>query len=382
MRVVVLANYQADRQPSMLRFVHLLHDELAARGVDTDLWQPPAVVGGRTEMDGGLHTWLGYADKYALYPPRLRRAVRRCDPRETVVHVCDHSNAVYVPSIAAVPHVVTCHDLIAVRAAFDEFPAERTRWSGRRLQERILAGLRAADRIVCDSESTRADVQRLVRPGDHRVMAPGLGAAFTPVAPDEARTRLAPLGVKVSRPYLLHVGGTQWYKNRAGVLDIYTALVDRMPDAPPLVMVGRPLSNALARRVQLSDLSNRVVVLSSVSDAQLAALYSSAALLLFPSLVEGFGWPVLEAMACGCRVVASNRAPMTEVGGDVATYVDPQRAPEAAIAIARVLLESGTQRHARATAGLARAAKFTTRAMVDGYLDVYREALDRHRSAA
>ena len=391
LRVALVSNYVADEQRSMQRFGDLLHRELTAEGVDVQTWRPPAYVGGRAPARG-VGKWLGYVDKFVLYPPRLRSGARQHPDMPTVVHVCDHSNAIYVPWLRRVPHVVTCHDLIAVRAALGEFAAERTRWSGRRLQQMIRAGLRQADRIVCDSDATRRDVQRLVHPGEYAVIAPGLSPSFARVPHDEALASLQPLRPAAcdpaawdrvtAGPYLLHVGGNQWYKNRAGLVDTYRALVERMPAAPPLVIVGKPLPQQLADDVTAGALNGRVIALDSVGDRELAALYSRAALLLFPSLAEGFGWPVLEAMACGCRVVTSNRPPMTEVGGDAAAYCDPENPKAAAAVVEAVLREPDAECRTRVSEGLARAVRFSSRAMARAYLSVYHEAVDRRKHAA
>jgi glycosyltransferase involved in cell wall biosynthesis len=393
LRVVLVANYEADGQPSMQRFAGLLQQELAAQGLDVETWRPPAILGGRGTGQRGVQKWLGYADKFVLYPPRLRQAARRSARTPTIVHVCDHSNAIYVPWIRDVPHVVTCHDLLAVRRALGEFPGESTRWSGRRLQQMIRRGLRQSACIVSDSEATRSDVRRLVG-GTHKnaVIHPAVAAAFTRQSPGDALDRMIRLrpDTRVAvdwprmalRPCLLHVGGDQWYKNRAGLIDIYSALVGRMPDAPPLVLVGKPLTGELMDAICARGLGDRIAAFSGVTDLDLAALYSSAALLLFPSLAEGFGWPVAEAMACGCRVVTSGRAPMTEIAGDAATYIDPEDHATAAATVERVLNESDADRKARVAAGLARAARFSGRAMATAYLAVYREVLGARPNAA
>jgi glycosyltransferase involved in cell wall biosynthesis len=127
--------------------------------------------------------------------------------------------------------------------------------------------------------------------------------------------------------------------------------------------------------IDSSRLSDRIVELPDPSDTDLAALYSSAALLLFPSLAEGFGWPVLEAMACGCRVVAANRAPLTEIAAGAATYIDVEDAKGAAAVVAKVLAESNRDRETRLAAGRSRAGRFRRDAMIDDYVRVYRDLL-------
>jgi glycosyltransferase involved in cell wall biosynthesis len=95
-------------------------------------------------------------------------------------------------------------------------------------------------------------------------------------------------------------------------------------------MAGQPFMREM-RRFQYDNAAGRdVIELIDPSNEELQALYSCANLMLFPSLQEGFGWPIIEAQACGCPVVTSNRMPMTEIGGDAATYIDPDNIQEAA----------------------------------------------------
>jgi glycosyltransferase involved in cell wall biosynthesis len=272
--------------------------------------------------------------------------------------------------------MVTCHDLLAVRSARAEFAQNRTRWSGRLLQRAIIQGLRHAGAIVCDSQATREDVLRIVAIAHGRVgmIYPGVAPTFRPrtaeVSPPIRQF------VTAGRPYLLHVAGNQWYKNRTGLLAIYAKLVERLPAAPLLVLAGQPLPPEITSLVSATGMSHRIVEFENPTDADLAALYSSAALLLFPSWAEGFGWPVLEAMACGCRVVAAERPPLPEIGGDAPTYIDPGNASVAADVVARVLDEPTVERDAHVAAGFARVSQFRCERMVDAYIRTYRAVLD------
>jgi glycosyltransferase involved in cell wall biosynthesis len=177
--------------------------------------------------------------------------------------------------------------------------------------------------------------------------------------------------------FILHVGDSAWYKNRAGLVAIFARLAGQRQDVPLLVLVGPPLSPGLVATVSASGGSGRVVELADVAEADLAALYSCAELLLFPSLAEGYGWPVLEAMACGCRIVASNRAPIPEIGGDAPAYFDPGDEAVAVATVARVLDESAADRRAHVETGLARARLFSCDAMIDAYMQTYLELLNR-----
>jgi glycosyltransferase involved in cell wall biosynthesis len=275
---------------------------------------------------------------------------------------------------------VTCHDLLAVRSALGEIPQNPTRWSGRILQKLVLRGLATARVIACDSEATHRDVLRLVNGAGGRssVLQIGLNARFHPVPGDEARRRvLALMGERgKSTPgfarFVLHVGDDSWYKNRQGVVEIFSQL-HRSSEQPDLwlVMVGKPLDAGLKKRIQEAGIRDRVLELSGVPHEDLCAIYSAAEMLLFPSLQEGFGWPVIEAQACGCRVVTTNRPPMNDVGGDAAAYLDPEDISASLDVVLNVLYEDGGQRQARVGRGLANAAKHSTGAMLAGYLALY-----------
>src|SRR5262249_10073651 len=130
MRVLLVSNYRNDRQESMLRFATALADGLRSLNIEVDLIRPEPWFGRLRSGARGVAKWLGYLDKFLLFPPRLRRLAATAD----VVHICDHSNAMYVRHVTHRPLLVTCNDLLAVRSALGEFPRHRTGWTGRMLQ--------------------------------------------------------------------------------------------------------------------------------------------------------------------------------------------------------------------------------------------------------
>jgi glycosyltransferase involved in cell wall biosynthesis len=376
MKVLLVSNYQFDHQESMLRFAAALAGGLCAAGVDVQLVRPEPFFGRLQPGGSGLGKWFGYLDKFIVFPTRLRRLAASVD----LVHICDHSNAMYVPHVQAHPHLVTCNDMLAIRSARGEFPQNRTGWSGRILQGWILSGLRRARRLTCISEATRRDVLRLTghRPESVSVTSMGQNFAYAPVtevAEVVARRRrgepfdagvLARFGLP-AEPYILHVGGGQWYKNREGVLAIHRELRRRLgARVPRLVMVGPPCSD--------SEVETR----RNVDNAALAALYSGAELLLFPSLEEGFGWPIIEAQVCGCRVLTTGKDPMQEVGAAAAVYLpNPADAAAGATAVETLLAQNETEHASLVRAGLENASRFSTARMIDEYLAIYRSVVDQ-----
>lgn len=356
----------------MQRFAGLLDSGFRDAGHETQLIRPPVVVGALPAR-GTAAKWLGYVDQFVVFPALLKKAVEWAD----VVHICDHSNAFYIKYVHHRPHVVTCHDMLAIRSALGEIACHRTSWTGRRLQNMILRGLQAAGRtghIACVSEATCLDILRVARVPRDSVshIYNGLNFPYAPLDATQARREVEKFGIRAKQRFILHVGGNSWYKNRLGALKIFSALKSR-PEGRhlSLVMAGQPITSEMRSFLRKNASGSDVMELVNPSNEELRALYSSADLMLFPSLQEGFGWPIIEAQACGCPVVTSDRLPMTEVGGDAATYIDPDDVDSAASAIARKVCE----RDQPCKKSLRNVERFSASQMISSYLSLHETLL-------
>lgn len=379
MRVLLIGNFVLDRQESMLRFAALMAAGLRKAGHEVITWspEPRAVRLLKSYRYGGAAKFVGYFDKFVLFPRRIRQKLESLGA--DIVHIVDHGNSVYAPLFADRPLLTTCHDLMQIRAARGEFPQHRLSPLGRRYQQWILRHIERLPLVVCPSQKVAGDVQRLAHLPASRVhvIPHALNFPYRRSAPSAARAivarllrerRLPPdLLFRGDRGFLLNVGGGQWYKNRRGLLDIYAELRRRLSPPPRLLMVGKPLTADRIAQAQELGLGDDLVHIYGVSELQLQALYSLAEAFVFPSWEEGFGWPVAEAQACGCAVFTSDRAPMTEVGGDAAGYIDPGD-PEAA---ARRIVELWPRREELAVRGLLRAPGWTQEVMIDRYVATY-----------
>lgn len=373
MKVLLIGNYIPDAQQSMQRFVAVVEATLSQEGHEVRVACPPVYLG-RWTRSTRLQKWCGYLDKLVIFPSVLKPTVEWAE----IVHICDHSNAFYVRYLRNKPHLLTCHDVLAIRSALGDTPGHETRWSGRRLQRMILSGMERAQHIACDSEATLSDLLRVAPSVRNRVsrIYIGLNYPFRPMPKLEAETRINRLDRRL-RPgrFVLHVGGNQWYKNRLGVLDIFSQLrLSEEEGDLMLVMAGKEWTEEMRSFVDEHNLGDSIVKATEISNEGLRALYSSARFLLFPSLQEGFGWPILEANACGCPVATSNRAPMTEVAGDAAIYVDPDQ-PQLA---AKIITEALKNRRGLRDASLTNAERFKTSGMINAYLELYRSLLEKH----
>lgn len=368
--VLLIGNYPPDRQQSMHRFGMMLLDGLAAAGIQAELVQPQPFFGRFRYAGGFAAKWLAYIDKFILFPRRLRSKLKTAP---ALVHICDHSNAMYARHIRCVPVVATCHDLLAVRGALGEktdCPASPT---GRLLQRWIISGLEEVAVIGCVSQATLEDARRLVprRDGKPRLelISLGLNYPYRELPLPEARARLAKYSVLASgTAFALHVGSNLRRKNREGVLRIFARCKDQWNGL--LVFAGEPLSDALRALGRELGVLERVVEIPDATTELLETLYNSATALLFPSTYEGFGWPIAEAHACGCPVICANRAPMTEVAGNAGLTHEVE--DEAGFAADLLRLTDPAERQRWSARALENAKRFSAARMISEYCELYR----------
>jgi glycosyltransferase involved in cell wall biosynthesis len=318
-RILVIGNYPADRQQSMARFADLLA-RLYSPCAQVLLVKPVVVFGGLPGSIPFLRKYLAYIDKLFLFPLWLvlhSRSYR-------LVHIADHGNAFYSFCCPPKRCTVTCHDLLAVRGALgDSSIACEASPIGIWLQRLVMAGLRHAGALTFVSKASYGDYLRLcgAPPSQRHAVIPNpLNAPFTPDPvgfPLEAQERrLIP-----AAPYLLMVGSALPRKNRRLG---FRLLLELGADSPySLVVAGAPLTSTEQAFIAEHQLTSRVVEIVRPSHALLHHLYCRAHALLFPSVAEGFGWPLIEAQACGCPVIASNTTSIPEVAGDAALYSGP-----------------------------------------------------------
>lgn len=290
----------------------------------------------------------------------------------------DHPGVLFVPShVIPIVHppvcVVTLHDL-----GYLAFPEAHT--ARRRLELHLTTrwSLHAARRVIAISSATRNDlVQHYgADPARIDVVHHGLGGEFRPAEPEAIAAVRAHYQLPAN--YLLYIGTIQPRKNLARLIAAFAQAL-AAPGAPPdlqLVIAGRRgwLTEQIERQAVALGIGRRVRFLGYLPDADLPALISGALAFTFPSLYEGFGMPVLEAMACGTPVLCSNTSALPEVAGDAALLVDPHTDEAIAAGIIRLISEPHLRAELR-TRGLAHAAGFTWERCARATLDVLRAAV-------
>lgn len=276
-----------------------------------------------------------------------------------------------LPLVCPVPGVVTVHDL-----GYLVYPEAHTRFDRWYLDWTTRRHTRVAAHLLADSEATQRDLVRHYGADPQRisVVYPGLDPLFRPVE-DPGRLAAVRQRYHLARDYVIHVGTLQPRKNLPRLLDAFEVLPRYLPTTrpvPQLVLVGKRgwLADPIVARAEAME--ERVRLLGHVAREDLPALLSGARALVMPSLYEGFGFPVLEAMACGTPVVASNVSSLPEVAGEAALLVDPHDTEALTEALVRVLTDVELRQSLRQR-GLQRARQFTWRAAAEETLRVLKE---------
>lgn len=367
MKVLLVGNYPFDGATSMHIWSHALLRELRQRHVDVQLIAPRPLLGRIKPSAHGVGKWLGYIDRFVIFPSALRSAASRAD----LVHLCDHGAAMYAPMIKGRPVVVTCHDMIAVRGSRGELPELRSSWFGGFLQRWICHGLQRATRVVCVSQATWNDAQRILQEdGNLCVILNGLNHPFQPLASSEVDRRLADL-TSIRAPFVLHLGSNAAYKNREGVLRTF-AKAAAGTDLQ-LVIAGETLNPNLFELACTLGIEGRIAQIAKPHADLIEALYNRAVCLLFPSHYEGFGWPPIEAQACGCPVVASNIPPFAEMLEQSAVLKPVEDESGMADAIRRLAHDESFREELRQRGFMNVRTRFDPSRMMDEYLSLYRE---------
>ncbi len=303
---------------------------------------------------------------YLAYPRRCRRLMG--GEEAGVAHILDHS---FAHLLKEVPRgwktVVTVHDLIPLRDSAGMTPGQVARFRGK------MEMLRGADRLVAVSGSTGDDLIGLlgIPPGKVEVIPNGVERRAEGGAGGRVVSLLEDGGGEV--PFtVLSVGLAVPRKNLGILPEAFRAYLGAGGRKARLVRVGDALPRGLVGEIEGVLGAGGVIECGRVGDGELRWLYENADALIFPSRYEGFGLPVLEAMAAGCAVVASSVASHREVGGDCVRYFDPEDAAGAGLALAEVSV-GGKGLERRVAAAKVRAAEFTWERHLEGLFRIYGE---------
>ena len=362
LRIAIVADYAEEGWPSMDLVADMLLQRLGrehAAAVAATLIRPP--MPRRLTRLGLANGRIAMLDRAIARQWDYPRSLAARDGFD-IYHVIDHSYAHLVHALPAGRAIVTCHDVDAFRSVLEPHDERRSlpfRW----MSKRILDGLRKAAHVPCDSEATRdALVSRAGFSPDRLSVIPhgadpGGSPEADPATDFEAGRILGPRqGVE-----LLHVGSTIDRKRIDILLQVFASVRAARPDAR-LIRLGGPFTGAQRALARDLGIAGAIAVLPFVDRGTLAAIYRRAALTLLPSEREGFGLPLVESLACGTPMVASDIPVLREIGGEAVEYCPLEQVPRWRDTVLALLKERDTDSGAwreRKARGVARASEFS-----------------------
>ncbi len=327
MHIVIFVHPEFLGSQSMPRYANMLAEGMRKRKHDVEIWTAKRFFH-KLPTPFFLKKWLGYLDQFILFPIEVKMKLLKCS-HDTLFVFADQALGPWVPLVSKRPFVVHCHDFMAQKSALGKIPENKVNFSGKLYQQIIRNGYQKGENFICVSKKTKKDLLQFLEatPKISRVVYNGLNQNFKPGNKKEIRSELSlKFKIDLNEGYILHVGGNQFYKNRKGVLKIYDAWRQFYNLNLPLIMIGSNPNEELMKINEESKYKDSIHFITNVGDEDLKSFYQGASLFLFPSIDEGFGWPIAEAMASGCPVVTTGEAPMNEVGGDFGKYIP--RMPE------------------------------------------------------
>jgi glycosyltransferase involved in cell wall biosynthesis len=351
------------------RYTHALLRELAARRDEDDLelfvYLASAPLPDRWDLSGlapgpALH-WRVAPLARGWY--RVGMGLAMWLDRIAVMHFPAPHIARYCPARS----VVTIHDLAAM--SLENAVTEKERLY---LADARDAGRRASS-LIAVSASAGAEIERYLERRDYAIIHEGVDLErFRPASPQAIAELRAEHNLP---PYILYVGTLQARKNHLRLFDAFESIADRIPHT--LVLVGRDGSGAQAVHERLAQRPNpRIRLMGFVPEAQLPALYSGADALVLPSLWEGFGLPILEAMACDTPVLTSNLSSLVEIAGDAALTVDPRNVEDLADKLHGIVSDDALRERLRQR-GRERVKAFSWRENARRTIEVYRRTANQ-----
>ncbi len=310
--------------------------------------------------------------RYLAYPLQARRAQR------SINHIIDHGYAHLVHAISSKHTVVTVHDLIPLLAWHGKIPGMSYPHQPL-LNKFSLKALHKAAYVISDSASTKNDLIEYVGLASDKieVIHLGLDERFRPLLPEHRQMARKSFGLPNSEAHVVLITGRQLYKNHKTSLRVIERLQSLCKKPIQLVRLGAETPE-WAEQLSQSRLHSPVKILRGLTTEQLVELYNSIDCLLFPSWYEGFGWPPLEAMACGVPVVTSNVGSLPEVVGGAALTAAPDDVNALSNAV-HAMLERSDLRNDHIQRGLKNVTRFTWQQCAHDVAKIYRKILRKQQ---
>jgi len=375
-QIILIGNYQPDKIESMDKFAQMLQREFTKLNIKVEIWFPKVFLGRYVRSTlGGFGKWLGYIDKWVFTPFLLKHCVHNkiLKNPDVYFHICDHSNAPYLKYLPRERSGITCHDVLAIRGAFGYIdahcPASST---GKYFQKWILKNLVQAKFLASVSRSTLQQLTELTQQNIEKqihwkVIHNSFNEDFKIIQKEKVELLLEKTGIDLNKPFVLHVGSGLPRKNRRLLLQMI-AVLDK-DWTGNICFAGEAIDEQLLTEAKFLNLQERIISVVKPDHDTLGALYNGCEALIFPSFSEGFGWPLIEAQACGAPVIASDIEPLIEISKGSALHANPDNPQQFAKAF--LSLKDDTIKFELIEKGVKNTLRFQAVHMINAYLDLF-----------
>jgi glycosyltransferase involved in cell wall biosynthesis len=371
MKINLFTNYAGDAQYSMFFYAAHIEKNLKLyfmNNCKTAIFTPTETSFGKIIRRNSIGRKIdSYWNRFVKHPIIAKKA------SEGINHITDHNNSYLIKYLDPLRTVITCHDLVYFRNP-DKKKNNKFPFLRHTIRKYTVSGLKKAAKIIADSENTKKDIVELTDvPSDNIVVIyPGVRPCFNRIKDagilSSGRKRLNFRWGKT----ILHVGENLYYKNIDVILYALKILCEGSGKEIHFVKVGKDFNSEQKDLILKLGIESHVHYMGNLDDSDLNLIYNLSDVLVFPSLYEGFGWPPLEAMACGTPVVCSNKGSLKEVVGDSAIFVEPYDREGFARAIL-VLMADGEIRQNKIKQGFENIKRFDWKRMTEAVFRVYQE---------
>ena len=321
---------------------------------------------------------FGLVNKIQDYLTRFLSYPRQIEEIESdIFHIVDHANAYLASNLDMRKVVITCHDLMYLKQLKREIPLGYEdgfiSWPAGRIFLWSCEYIPKASKLITVSNATKKDMVRLLgcRQEDISVIYHGIDSRFREIKDKDLLQILRNKLARGAKYALLNIGSKSSYKNFAGLLYALNILVKRYGRDVLLIRVGE-VTKRHRRLMEKLNLGQYIKVLTDIPPDELNIIYNISDVFVFPSFYEGFGWPTIEAMACGLPIVSSDKGGLKEIVEDAAYIIDPYDAQNIARAIVNVL-EDADKREELIIKGFERVKKFNNKDMASQTYQIYQQ---------
>lgn len=330
--IYLIGNYKLLDTKSMFLYTRLIKKTLNQSKIFAKIFNAEPILNKKIiEKKFIFAKYLSYIDKYIIFGFKLLLKVKHND----IVHITDHANSLLIPFLRTKKIIITCHDLINIKK-INSKNNDLSIW-GKIYQKLILNNLKKAKIIICVSKNTQKELIKFghINKSKTKVIYNVINQNFLEI--DKLKNNN-----HNKLKYFIHVGDNKKYKNRIGVIRIFKELIKYQKfQKYHLILAGKKISEEISEQINKFKLNNKITNILNPTTKKLGNLYKHSDGLIFPSIEEGFGWPIIEAQNLGCIVYTTNKPPMNEIGNNSCIYIYPN-SPKIS---ARIILNSYYKRN-------------------------------------